>query len=79
MKRISKEPWFAKEAGWGLRPVSWLGGFTSVIFVLSIVGLLLLTYFNPQYVWQFEFVVVIIIISFIIITALTRDKNTPEK
>lgn len=78
MKRLSQEPWFDKKTNWGMRPVTWQGWFCSLLFVLIMLGLLLLTYINPQYVWYFEIGVVILIILFLITIQLSSDSSVKK-
>ncbi len=74
MNMLSKEPWFDKKTRWGVRPVIWQGFFASFLFVLVLVSLMLLTYLNPQYVWEFELVVIIVVLTFLITVGVTSPK-----
>ena len=80
MKRITKEPWFIKhKATWGLRPSSWQGWFISFLFVVIIVGLMLLTYINPQDVLVIEGVVILVVLTFLITMLVSSDDTVRKK
>lgn len=76
MKQVSKEPWFCKKgAATGFRPISWQGWLVSLVFVVIIIGLILMTYVDYQYVWRIEGVVILTIIVFIVTVMLTTEKT----
>lgn len=77
LKRLSKEPWFGKNADvYGKRPITWQGWFVTTMFLVILAGLLLMMFLNYQYVWNFIEVIGLLILIFLITASLTSDRKT---